>query len=233
MKAVIFDRPGGANELHFGDVSIPVPKGNEILVKVYSTALNRADILQREGKYPPPAGASNILGLEIAGEVYSVGSKVNKWKKGDRVFGLIPGGGYAEFAVINELMANPIPAGLVYEEAAAVPEVFLTAYQALIWHSHLQRGERVLIHAGASGVGTAAIQIADIIGGEVFITASKSKHDLCKKLGARHTIDYKNEDFAEVVKRITRNAGIDVIILPGRILNKTWILLQSTDVWCC
>jgi tumor protein p53-inducible protein 3 len=212
MKAVVVDNPGSADELYIGNVSTPVPKDNEILVKVYASALNRADILQREGKYPPPAGASEILGLEIAGEVYSVGSKVNRWKKGDKVFGLVPGGGYAEFTVINELMANPIPTVLDYKEAATIPEVFLTAYQALIWHSHLQKGERVLIHAGASGVGTAAIQIANIIGGEVYVTASKGKHDRCKKLGASYTIDYKDEDFAEVVKKLTQNIGIDVII---------------------
>ena len=212
MKAVIVKKPGSAEELEIGEVETPVPKEDELLVKVFAAAINRADILQREGKYPPPAGASEILGLEIAGEVYSAGSKVKKWKKGDKVFGLLPGGGYSEYAVINELMANPIPSGLSYEEAAGIAEVFLTAYQAIVWHSKLQSDEKILIHAGASGVGTAAIQIAKLIGAEIFITASKEKHNICRELGADHTIDYKSEDFAESINELTHNGGVDVII---------------------
>ncbi len=176
MKAVIVKKPGGAEELELKETAAPVPEEHEVLVKVRATALNRADILQREGKYPPPKGASSILGLEIAGDVHSLGKKVKRWKEGDKVFGLLPGGGYAEFAAINELMANPIPTGLTYEQAASIPEVFLTAFQALVWHSRLQQGEKILIHAGASGVGTAAIQIAGVIGAEIFITASVGKH---------------------------------------------------------
>jgi tumor protein p53-inducible protein 3 len=212
VKAVIFKKPGGAGELRIGEADPPVPKENEILVKVYASALNRADILQREGKYPPPAGASEILGLEMAGEVSSIGSKVRKWKEGDKVFGLLPGGGYAEFAVINEMMANPVPSNLSYTEAAAIPEVFLTAYQAIVWHAHLKEGEGILIHAGASGVGTAAIQIAKLYGAEIYITASREKHDMCLKLGAGYAIDYKNEDFAEKVNEITGQKGVNVII---------------------
>ncbi len=212
MKAVIVKKPGGAQELKIGEVETPVPKENELLVKVFAAALNRADILQREGKYPPPAGASEILGLEIAGEVYSTGNKVKKWKKGDKVFGLLPGGGYAEYAVINESMANLIPPGLSFEEAAGIPEVFLTAFQAIVWHAKLQKDEKILIHAGASGVGTAAIQIAKMIGAEIFITASKEKHQICRKLGADHTIDYKSEDFVQRIRELTDNNGVDVII---------------------
>lgn len=212
MKAVIVNKPGSAEELKIDETATPVPKENEILVKVHAAALNRADILQREGKYPPPAGASEILGLEIAGRVQSIGGKVRKWKEGDKVFGLLAGGGYAEFAVINELMANTIPSNLSYESAAAIPEVFLTAYQALFRHAHLQRGERILIHAGASGVGTAAIQIAGLVGGEIFITASKGKHIICRELGAKHTIDYKSEDFEERINALTGSRGVDVII---------------------
>ena len=139
MKAVLVKKPGGPEELEIGDTASPIPKENEVLVKVHAAALNRADILQREGKYPPPQGSSNILGLEIAGDIKSCGENVKRWKEGDKVFGLLPGGGYAEYAVINELMANPIPSGYTYEQAASIPEVFLTAYQALIWHSHLQQ----------------------------------------------------------------------------------------------
>ncbi len=212
MKAVIVKKPGGAGGLALGESAIPVPEGNEVLVKVRSAGLNRADILQREGKYPAPKGASNILGLEIAGEIHSLGKNVKRWKIGDKVFGLLPGGGYAEYAAINELMANPIPPGLTYEQAAAIPEVFLTAFQALIWHSGLKKDERVLIHAGASGVGTAAIQIAGAMGAEIFITASAGKHEICRKLGAKFTIDYKNEDFASRINELTEKQGVDVII---------------------
>lgn len=212
MKAIIVKKPGGAEELILEEIPVPVPKENEILVSVKTTALNRADILQREGKYPPPAGASEIPGLEIAGVVHSIGHQVKKWKKGDKVFGLIPGGGYAEFAVINEMMANPIPSNLSYIEAAAIPEVFLTAYQALTWHSRLEKNEKILIHAGASGVGTAAIQIAKLLGAEIYITASKKKHGMCLELGARYAIDYKHVDFSQKVAEFTMNKGVNVII---------------------
>ncbi len=222
MKAVIVKKPGGAEELEVGEAAKPFPEENEVLVKIRASALNRADILQREGKYPPPEGASNILGLEIAGDVYSVGKNVKRWKKGDKIFGLLPGGGYAEYAVINEGMANPIPSGLNYLQAASIPEVFLTAYQALIRHSKLQPGERILIHAGASGVGTAAIQIAGVIRAEIFITASSGKHKICRELGADHLIDYKKEDFASKVLELTEKKGVDVIIdfIAGPYFNK-------------
>jgi putative PIG3 family NAD(P)H quinone oxidoreductase len=212
MKAIIVNKPGGAGEMEIGEIPTPDPKENEILVKVFTTSLNRADILQREGKYPPPAGASEILGLEMAGEVVSFGSKATRWKKGDKVFGLLPGGGYAEFAVIDEQMANRVPSNLSYEEAAAIPEVFLTSYQALVWHSKLQKDEKILIHAGASGVGTAAMQIAKTFDAEIFITASKEKHKLCEELGANHTIDYKADDFAKKIKELTNGIGVNVII---------------------
>lgn len=212
MKAVIVKKPGGAEELKIDDFPAPVPGTEEILVRVHATALNRADILQREGKYPPPAGASNILGLEFAGEVFDAEQSESKWKKGEQVFGLLPGGGYAEFAAVNEMMINRIPEGLNYYEAAAIPEVFLTAYQALVWHSNLQENEYVLIHAGASGVGTAAIQIARILGAVVFVTASKEKHNLCMDLGAADAIDYKTEDFSKRVQELTNGRGVDVII---------------------
>jgi len=212
MRAVIAKEPGGPEQLEIGQVPDPVPDENEILVKVNAAALNRADIMQRKGKYPPPKGASEILGLEIAGEVYSMGRNVSKWKKGDKVFGLLSGGGDAQFAVINEMMANFIPAGLSFEEAAAIPEVFLTAYQALFRHSKLRMGENILIHAGASGVGTAAIQISKVIGGEIYVTASKEKHDACLKMGAKAAIDYKTENFADRIMELTDGRGVDVII---------------------
>jgi putative PIG3 family NAD(P)H quinone oxidoreductase len=212
VKAVIVKKPGGPEQLEIREVPDPVPEENEILVKVHAAAINRADIMQREGKYPPPEGASEILGLEIAGEVYALGRDVIKWKIGDKVFGLLSGGGDAEFAVINEMMANPVPPGLSYEEAAAIPEVFLTAYQALFRHAELQKGDKILIHAGGSGVGTAAIQISKVIGGEIYVTASKEKHGACLKLGAKTAIDYKREDFADKILELTDGKGVNVII---------------------
>ena len=209
MKAIVVEEPGGPEQLKIGEVEKPVPGAEEVLVRVKYTAVNRADTLQRRGKYPPPPGASEIIGLELAGEIVATGEKVSRWKPGDQVFGLLPGGGYAQFALIHQNMAMPIPDNLTEAEAAAIPEVFLTAYQALVWLGKIKSGEKVLIHAGASGVGTAAIQLAKKMGAEVFVTASAGKHDVCKKLGADLAIDYKNEDF---VARIKDNGGVDLII---------------------
>ncbi|MEM9832468.1 MAG: NAD(P)H-quinone oxidoreductase [Bacteroidota bacterium] len=213
MKAILIKSPGKADQLYLGEYETPKPASDEVLVRVHATALNRADILQREGKYPPPAGASPILGLEMSGEVVEVGDEVTKWKVGDKVFGLLPGGGYAEYVVIHQNMAMEIPENLSFEEAAAIPEVFMTAFQAVHWLGKLQPSERVLIHAGASGVGTAAIQLAREMGaGDTIVTASEAKHGTCRDLGAHYAIDYKNRDFREEVKEITDGEGVDVII---------------------
>ena len=212
MKAILVKEPGGPEQLILEEYKKPSPKPGELLVRVHATALNRADILQREGKYPPPKGASPILGLEIAGEVEEAGSNCTRFRKGDKVFGLLPGGGYAEFAVIDEAMAMPVPENLTMQEAAAIPEVFLTAWQALAWIAKLQEGERVLIHAGASGVGTAAIQLAKALKAEVITTASASKLKTCLNLGASKAIDYKATPFDEEVKAFTNGEGVDVIV---------------------
>ncbi|MEO1652682.1 MAG: NAD(P)H-quinone oxidoreductase [Bacteroidota bacterium] len=212
MKAILIKEFGAPENMYLGETDLPELKEQYILVKVQATALNRADTLQRAGMYPPPPGASPILGLEIAGLVHQVGGGVTKWKEGDLVFGLIPGGGYAEYALIHQDMAITIPEGMSYEQAAAIPEVFLTAYQALIWLARLQENERVLIHAGASGVGTAAIQIARAWKAQVFCTASAAKHSLCKELGAQECIDYKNQDFKEIILKRTQDKGVNIII---------------------
>lgn len=210
MNAILIEKFGAAENLRIGEYPTPAPTAHEILVKVHATALNRADLLQRAGKYPPPPGESEILGLEMAGIVTAVGEKVKKWQPGVRVCGLLAGGGYAEYAVIHEDMAMPIFGHLDFVQAAAIPEVFLTAFQALYWLADLQKGEKVLIHAGASGVGTAAIQLAKLANATILVTASAGKHDLCKQLGANFTIDYKKEDFATQVETYTE--GVDVII---------------------
>lgn len=212
MKAVLVREAGGTENLYIGEVPRPEPAEDELLVRVKATALNRADLLQRQGAYPPPRGASDILGLELAGTVVTVGAACDGWTIGDRVFGLLPGGGYAEYAVLPGRMAMPIPALLSFEEAAAIPEVFLTAFQALFWLGNVQEGERVLIHAGASGVGTAAIQLARAVGAVPYVTASAQKHDACLALGAEAAIDYKTEDFAARIADLTNGQGADVIL---------------------
>lgn len=213
MKAILLKEFGKPENLYLGETEKPTIAENEILIKTRATALNRADTLQRKGMYPPPPGASPILGLEMAGEIVEIGKNVCRWKISDRVCGLLAGGGYAEFVKIHESLAMPIPDNLNFEEGAAIPEVFLTAFQAIKWIAKLKEEESILIHAGASGVGTAAIQLAQLIGSQqIIITASKGKHEICKKLGAHHTIDYKTEDFAKKVKEITNGKGVNVVI---------------------
>lgn len=212
MRAVLIQSFGDADQLYLGEYPTPTPGPKEILVRVAATALNRADTLQRQGKYPPPKGESPIMGLEMAGVVAATGSEVMKWKVGDKVCALLAAGGYAEYVVVHESIAMPVPENLSLEAAAGVPEVFLTAYQALVWLAKMKAGERLLVHAGASGVGTAAIQLAKLIGAECLVTASASKHETCLELGAIKAIDYKNEDFEEAIKSYTNGEGVDVII---------------------
>ena len=189
------------------------PGPNDLLVRNFATALNRADTLQRRGLYPPPEGESEILGLEFAGEVASVGKDVREFRRGDRVFGLIGGGGYADQVVVDRRMAVPIPDNLSYDAAAAVPEVFYTAQENLFTLGGLRRGQRVLIHAGASGVGTASIQLARTAGASILTTAgSTEKLECCTSLGAERAINYREEDFEEVVREETDGEGVDVIL---------------------
>jgi len=213
MLSVKVENSGKNTSLSITTTPTPEPRSNEILVKHRATAINRADLLQRRGGYDPPEGESSIMGLEMAGIVTATGSAVSKWSEGDEVFGLLPGGGYAEYSTLHENMAMPIPGGLTFKETAAVPETFITAYQALFLLAELQPGETVLIHAGASGVGTAAIQLARSVVSEIFVTCGKPhKAEACKKLGADYAINYTKEDFAEQIAQITNDQGIDVIL---------------------
>lgn len=212
MRAILIKSPGGPEQLALGEWEKPTPGLSQILVKVAATALNRADTLQRKGHYPPPAGASPILGLEMAGTVAELGEGVSRWQVGDAVFGLLPGGGYAQYAVIHQDMALPIPANLTMTEAAALPEVFLTAFQALSWQGQVKAGETVLIHAGASGVGTAAIQLAREMGAHPIVTTSAAKRDFCLSLGAERAFDYQAEPFLSPVLEATNGRGVEVII---------------------
>ncbi len=213
MRAVLVKEPGGPEQLVIGEVPRPVPREKEILIRVKATAVNRADISQRQGNYPPPPGASSIMGLEVAGIVEEVGSACTRWKPGDKVFGLLPGGGYAEYAVMHEDLAMPVLPGMTFAEAAAIAEVFLTAYQCLFWLGGLDEGWQVLIHAGASGVGTAAIQLVREAGGRSIVTAgSAEKLAACQKLGADEVINYKEGPFAEKVLAATQGHGADIIL---------------------
>ena len=212
MRAIQMQAFGGPEHLYIGEWMKPHPRPREILVRVGATALNRADILQRQGKYPPPEGESPILGLEMAGVVEAVGEAAGRWRPGDRVCGLLGGGGYAEYAVIREDIALPVPEGMPLTGAAGIPEAFLTAFQALNWLAKLQEGERVLIHAGASGVGAAAIQLARAMGAHPIVTASAAKHAICLELGAVHAVDYKKQDFETEVLEYTHGQGVDVAL---------------------
>lgn len=213
MKAILVKEPGEVDQLMIGEFPTPKPADDELLVKVKAAALNRADILQRQGRYPPPQGASPILGLDMAGVVAEVGARCTERRQGDKVFGLLSGGGYAEYATINEKMALPIPENLSFEAAASIPEAFLTAYQALFWLGKLQAKENVLIHAGASGVGTAAIQLVKEAGANAMVTAgSERKLDACRQLGATTAINYKESSFAPKVLAATDNRGVDLIL---------------------
>lgn len=210
MKAIVIKKPGPADVLEYGDAPDPTPKADELLVRVHATAVNRADVLQRLGYYPPPPGASEILGLEIVGEV---AKPAGRWKQGERVMAVVAGGGYAQYATVPAAQAMPIPENLNYEQAAAIPEAFQTAYLNLFILGKLTRGETALIHAGASGVGTAAIQLAKAAGARVFITAgAEDKLKFCGDLGAELAINYKQERFSERVLQATDGRGVDVIL---------------------
>lgn len=210
MKAILVRKPGPADVLEYGEAPDPKPKDDELLVRVHATAVNRADILQRLGYYPPPPGASEILGLEIAGEVVK---PAGRWQDGDRVMAVVPGGGYAQLATVPAAQAMPIPAGCTYEQAAAIPEAFQTAYLNLFVLGKLKQDETALIHAGASGVGSAAIQLAKAAGARVIVTAgSEDKLTFCRDLGADVAINYKREKFSQRVLEETGGRGADVIL---------------------
>jgi putative PIG3 family NAD(P)H quinone oxidoreductase len=227
MKAIIIQSDQENQPLAWQDVPAPAYSADEVLVDIHATALNRADLAQRAGHYPPPPGASDILGLEMAGRIAAVGANVSGWQIGDRVCALLSGGGYAEQVNTPVSMLMPIPDAWSYEQAAAVPEVFLTAYVNLFMEAGLQPGESVLIHGGASGVGTAAIQLAHQSGCRVFTTAgSEDKVTRCRQLGADIAINYKTEDFAERLQ--AEGQGVDVILdfIGGAYLDKNVRLLK-------
>ncbi len=213
MKAITVKTDQQDRALSWQDVPDPTYEPEEVLVDIHAAALNRADLMQRAGNYPPPPGAPDILGLEMAGQIAAVGNNVPDWRVGDRVCALLPGGGYAEQVNVPAQMLMPLPDDWSFEQGAAVPEVFLTAFVNLFMEAGLQAGETVLIHGGASGVGTAAIQLAREAGCRVFTTAGTGeKTARCEELGAELAINYKQEDFAERIEAQTNGEGVDVIL---------------------
>jgi tumor protein p53-inducible protein 3 len=207
VRAIVFDQYGDESVLHIAEVDSPPLVDGAIRIRVRATAVNRADLLQREGHYPPPPGASPILGMECAGEVIEIAFGVSGWRVGDRVMALLPGGGYAEEAVVDAGSAMHVPDVLSFEEAGAMPEVFLTAYLNVFELARAKRGETLLLHGGGSGVGTAATTLGKLAGLRVMVTVgSDEKGRLCVEHGADLAINYKTEDFAE------RARGADVIL---------------------
>ena len=213
MRVVRIDAPGGPEVLTVAKQSRPGPILDEVLIEVAAAGVNRPDILQRKGAYPPPAGASEIPGLEVAGTIVGLGQNVTSWKIGDRVCALLAGGGYAEYCLAPAVQCLPIPDGLSMVEAASLPETFFTVWSNVFDRGQLARGEVLLVQGGSSGIGVAAIQMARAMGARVFATAgSANKCDACVALGAERAIDYKTEDFVAVVKDATRGRGADVIL---------------------
>lgn len=214
MKAVLVSEPGGPEKLELVDLPDSAPGPTEVAIEIRATALNRADLLQRRGLYPPPPGTTNILGLECAGVVSELGSACSgSVRVGERVMVLLGGGGYAERVVVPEALLMKVPDALSFEQAAAIPEAFLTASEALFAVGELRAGESVLIHAAAGGVGSAAVQLAHSRGARVFATAGgAAKCEWVRALAADLVIDYKSQDFASVIKLETQGRGVDVIL---------------------
>ncbi|MEM8922021.1 MAG: NAD(P)H-quinone oxidoreductase [Actinomycetota bacterium] len=212
MRAVVIDSHGGPEVLTIRDVPDPVAGPGHVVVDIAATALNRADLLQRMGLYPGPEMEHEILGLEFAGTIAEVGTGVTGWSVGDRVMAVVGGGAYAEKLLVHERQLMPVPASVDLVDAAAIPEVFQTAFDALVVQGGLTSGRWALVHAGASGVGTAAIQIAKAVGARIVVTASAGKLDRCRALGADVAVDYASESFVEAVAAATDGRGVDVVL---------------------
>lgn len=230
MHAVVVATPGGPEALSLVKRPDPVPDDGELLVRVACTSVNRADVLQRRGMYPPPPGASEVLGLELAGTVVGRGAGVADWSEGDQVCAVVAGGGYATMATIPAAVAMPLPPGIDLVDAAAVPEVFTTAYDALVIQAGLAAGETVLLHGGSSGVGTAGIQLAKRAGADVVVTVGTAeKGEACRELGADLVVNYRDtDDFAKEIRH-HRGSGVDVLldIIGGPYLTRNLSVLET------
>jgi len=213
MTVIGISKPGGPEVLLPETRAVPVPGPGEILVKVHAAGVNRPDVAQRSGSYPPPPGASDLPGLEISGEVVALGSDVKKHRLGDKVMSLVAGGGYAQYCIAQDAQAMTVPPALSMLEAGAIPETLMTVWHNVFERGALKEGETLLVHGGSSGIGTMAIQLAKAFGSKVIVTVgSKEKADACVKLGADRAINYKAEDFVAEVKAATADAGANVIL---------------------
>lgn len=212
MLAVVLESHGGPEVLTVREVPDPVPGPEEVVVDIVATALNRADLLQRRGLYPGPPMAQEIPGMELSGRVSVIGDRVTTWEVGDEVMGIVGGGAYAERIAVHERQLMRVPETVGVADAAAIPEVWITAYDALVLQGGLTSGRTALVHAGGSGVGTAAIQIAKAIGARVLVTASAAKLARCLELGADRAVDYRREDFVEAAREATGGRGVDVVL---------------------
>jgi NADPH2:quinone reductase len=247
MTAISITEPGGPEVLKPVTIETPKPGEREILIRVEAAGVNRPDVLQRAGAYPPPPGASPLPGLEVAGEIVALGEGASHWKIGDKVCALTAGGGYAEYCVVHETNALPVPKGLSMTEAAGIPETFFTVWTNVFERGALKPGESLLVHGGSSGIGTTAIQIASALGSTVYTTAgSAEKCKVCGELGAARCINYRKEDFAEVMRDITNKKGVDVILdmvggdyiqknikaaaMDGRIVNIAYLNGSTAEV---
>jgi NADPH2:quinone reductase len=212
MQQIGLDAPGGPEVMRLEQAPVPVPGPDEVLIRVKAAGVNRPDVQQRLGRYPPPPGASPVLGLEVAGSVALVGADVATWRPGDQVCALVNGGGYAEFCLAPAGQCLPWPDGYTAIQAGALPETFFTVWANLFGHGHLRPGESVLIHGGTSGIGTTAIALAVVFGAHPIVTAgSAEKCAVCERLGAR-AINYREQDFVAAVKEITSGRGVDVVL---------------------
>ena len=213
MTYIRIDRPGGPEVLVPDRMPVPRPGPGEVLIRVAAAGVNRPDVLQRQGGYPPPPGATDVPGLEVAGEVVATGSEVERWRVGDRVMALVASGGYAEYCVAPGPQVLPVPDGVSMVEAGAVPETFFTVWTNVFDRGRLQPGESFLVHGGSSGIGTTAIQLASAFGATVLATAGNAeKCAACERLGARRAINYREEDFVAAAKEATGDRGVDLIL---------------------
>ncbi|MFI7519543.1 NAD(P)H-quinone oxidoreductase [Micromonospora globbae] len=212
MRAITVPTPGGPEALVWAEVPDPEPGPGEVVVDVRASAVNRADLLQRQGHYPPPPGAPAYLGLECSGVISAVGPDVTDWRVGQEVCALLTGGGYAERVAVPAGQVLPVPAGVDLVDAAALPEVACTVWSNVVRLAGLRAGETLLVHGGGSGIGTFAIQLGVALGATVLVTARAAKHERLRELGAAHTIDYAGQDFVEEVRRVTDGRGADVVL---------------------
>lgn len=213
MRYIAYGSDGSAASLHIAQAPIPSPEAGEVLIEVHCAGVNRPDVMQRQGRYPPPPGASPILGLEVAGTIAALGAGVTQWQLGQPVCALVPGGGYAEYCVTPAGQVLPCPANLTLAQAAALPEVWFTVWANLVQLAQLGTGERLLVHGGSSGIGLAAIQLARELGAESVVTVgSREKAQFCLSFGAHAAIEYRHEDFAARIEQLYGGEGVDVVL---------------------